>query len=84
MASTEVNSLYPNVIEIDAEREPGIIIRVIRLGDRADRIVLILDEHFCTITLTREGDNLIGGGSDTLHVQPLGSTVRPRRVEDSA
>lgn len=42
-------------VTVDVGRVPGAVVRLLRVGQRHDRIVLIVDEHVVAVTLQTEG-----------------------------
>ncbi len=49
-------------MDFDAKRVPGAIVRCLRVGQRRDRIIFVVDEHFVAIKVHREGDPIDAPG----------------------
>lgn len=58
LISAVPNGNYPNVAEIDMGRQPILLIRVVRLGGRHDRLILTVTPGLLTVALNWEGDDL--------------------------
>lgn len=69
-ASAEMNEAFPNVVEVDAARGP-VILRILRLGQRHDRVILTLDDTVLTVSFNDEGDDLgvTRGGGDAIRLE---------------
>lgn len=76
------NDAYPYVAEIDGGRLPHLLVRVIRLHTRHDRLIVTLTRDHLTVALNWEGDDL-GVVRHVVGVLPLGPEARaPGRPED--
>ena len=56
-AQAAPNDAFPGVVEVDAGREP-LIIRVMRVGQRHDRVIFTVSDVLITAALQNEGDDI--------------------------